>query len=321
VFITGSGFARGAQQLLREQNCIFELGDPRDAPTDIAERVRRFKPDGLIVRQGIITAEVLDAAPQLKVICKHGVGTDNIDVAAASQRGIPVLFTPRANSESTAEHTLALILALLRSIPKEDQRIRTGVFDKRAYEGQELLGKTIGLIGFGRIGRRMAELLAPFRMNMLVYHPSRTRESLPANIVKLQHVEEMFPQADVISLHCPLTPETSGMIHARVIARMKPGAYLINTARGGLINEADLLLALREHRIAGAALDVFDAEPPAADHPFFRLDNVIVTPHVGGVSDKSLENMGMDAVENVLSVLRGQPVDEESFISKKVGNA
>lgn len=318
IFITGSGIAEEAQQLLREENCTFEVGDPKDTPEDLVRKLKAFNPDSLIVRQGKITAEVQDAAPNLKVICKHGVGTDNIDIQAAAQRGIPVMFTPFANFESVAEHTLALILSLIRRIPNEDKRIRNGVFDKKKYDGLELPGKTLGIIGFGHIGRRLAELVAPFKMKVLAYHPSCTGEALAPYISKVKNAADIFPQADIISLHCPLTPETKGMINTKTISQMKQGVYIINTARGGIVNEKDLFRALQEGRVGGAALDVFEVEPPAADHPLFQLGNVIFTTHVAGASDNSLKNMGTDSVKNVLAVLNGESPDMESLVNKEV---
>lgn len=318
IFITGSGIAEEAQQLLRENNCTFETGDPKDTPADLVGKLQAFNPDGLIVRQGKISAEVQDAAPNLKVICKHGVGTDNIDIEAATRRGIPVMFTPLANFESVAEHTLALILSLARRIPDEDKRIRNGVFDKKKYAGLELLGKTLGIIGFGHIGRRLAELAAPFKMKVVAYHPSCTGEVLPPYISKVKKVADVFTRADIISLHCPLTPDTKGMINTQTISQMKEGVYIINTARGGIVNEDDLFQALKNGRIGGAALDVFEVEPPAEDHPLFQFDNVIFTTHVAGASDNSLKNMGVDSVKNVLAVLKGELPDSESLVNKEV---
>ena len=315
IFITGSGIAKEAQQFLRENDCVFEVGDPKDSPEDLARKFKAFNPHGIIVRQGKITAEVLDAAESLQVVCKHGVGTDNIDIAAASERGIPVLYTPRANFESLAEHTLALILALARKIPQQDQRIRNGVFDKKNFDGLELFGKTLGIIGFGISGRRLTELVAPFRMQVLVYHPSRTAEKLPGYIRKVDHAAAIFPEADIISLHCPLNAATRNLINRETIDQMKPGVLIINTSRGGIVNEGDLFQALQERRIRGAALDVFENEPPAVDHPLFKLDNIIFTTHVGGVSDNSAKNMGMDSVKNVLAVLTGAPVDKGSLVN------
>ncbi len=295
IFVTGSGLAPAAETLLHDEGCVSETGDPRDTPADLVAKLTAFNPDGLIVRQGQITAEVLAAAQNLKVICKHGVGLDNIDVEAAKRRGIPVHITGGANTEAAAEHTLALILALLRDVPYEDRRIRGGLFDKRSYAGQELAGKTVGLIGFGRIGRRVAELLPPFHAKAVAYHPSG-----------IATLKDVLSQADIVSLHCPLTPETRGMICAETMLQMKRGVYLINTARGGLVNESDLIRALHDRHIAGAALDVFEAEPLAVDNLLLQLENVILTPHVAGSSDQSLANMGLESVRTVLGVLRSK---------------
>lgn len=315
IFVTGSGIAEEARQLLLKEQCIVDTGDPKDTPADLIRKLAAFNPDGLIVRQGKITAEVQNAAPQLKVICKHGVGMDNIDCVNAAQRGIPVMFTPFANFESAAEHTLALLLSLVRRIPLEDKRIRGGVFDKKKYEGLELYEKTLGIIGFGKIGRRFAELVAPFKMNVLVYHPSATEEPLPGYLSKVKHIADLLPRADIISLHCPLTPETKGLVNKQTIATMKKGVYIINTARGGLVNENDLVQALQEGRIAGAALDVFEEEPPPANHPLFTLENIIFTTHVAGMSDNSVKNMGIQSARNVLAVLKGEKLNREALWS------
>ena len=317
VFITGSGIAEEAQQLLIKNDCTFQVGTPLDTPSVIAEKLKIFNPDALIVRQGKITEEVQNSADNLRVICKHGAGIDNIDVEAASRRGIPVMFTPLANYESVAEHTLALILSLIRKIPEQNNNIRMGKFDKKNFDGLELFRKTIGLIGFGHIGRRVAELIAPFKMKVVVYHPSFSDESLPHNISKVPSVEDVFPVADIISLHCPLTPRTKGMINEYAISQMKKDVYLINTARGGIINERDLILALQQKRIMGAALDVFEEEPPAVDNPLFSVGNVIVTSHIAGISDNSFKNMGVDAVNNILAVLKGESHDHECLVNKE----
>ena len=318
IYITGSGIAEEAQQLLRQEGCAFAVGDPKDTPSDIARELARFHADGVIVRQGRITAEVMDAAAQVKVICKHGVGTDNIDLAEATRRGIPVMFTPLANHESVAEHTLTLILSLIRRIALEDKRIRTGIFSKKDYDGLELLGRTLGIIGFGHVGRRLAELVAPFRMKVIAYDPVFTTAALPYPVTRARDAGEVFSQADIISLHCPLTADTRNLINARTMAQMKRGVYIINTARGGIVNEADLLRALQDRQVGGAALDVFEVEPPAGDHPLFQLNNVIFTSHVAGASDNSLKNMGVESVKNVLAVLTGQTPDRESLVNPEV---
>lgn len=182
----------------------------------------------------------MGAAQTLRVVCKHGVGTDNIDIEAATALGIPVMFTPFANCESVAEHSLAVILALIRRVALQDRRIRAGVFDKMAYDGVELRGKTLGLVGFGRSARRLCELVAPFGTAVVAYHPSRTEERLPDHVRKVGDVFEVFSAADILSLHCPLTNETRELINEHTIAAMKSGVYLINTSRGGLVNERHL---------------------------------------------------------------------------------
>jgi D-3-phosphoglycerate dehydrogenase len=318
IFITGTRIADIALQLLRDRDCVVEIGDPRDSPEDLARKLARFEPDGLIVRQGRIVGAVQDAAKGLRVICKHGVGTDNIDVAEATRRRIPVLFTPGTNTESVAEHTLGLILSLTRGIPQQDRRIRGGTYEKATYDGRELLGMTLGLVGFGRIARRLCELLAPFEVQVVVYHPSCTIEALAGHVSKAQHLEELLPRADILSLHCPLTSATRGLVNGRTIAQMKKGACIVNTARGGLIDEKHLVEALRSGRLGGAALDVLEDEPAAENSPLLGLDNVILTPHVGGASDRSMTNMGLQAVRNVLAVLEREPVDPRSVLNGEV---
>lgn len=309
IFITGSGIIKDAQDILKAEGCVLMQGDPADSPADLEQKVSKFRPDALIVRQGRINNSVISAAGNLKVICKHGIGIDNIDTEAASGRDIPVMYTPDANYESVAEHTLALMLSLVRNIPQQDRTIRRGVFDKTGFSGQELRGKTLGLIGFGRIARRLSELLAPFHVKVVVYHPSGTEEDLPSYISKVPSVGDIYSQSDIISLHVPLTADTRGMIDSEAFDKMKKEAYLINTARGPVVNEGHLIEAIRSGQIRGAALDTFEVEPLAPDSPLFQLDNVILTIHTAGNSDVSLRNMAMGSVNNVLAVMRNEPLD------------
>ena len=318
IFLTGSGIAERAKNFLRDKGCVIETGSPADTPAALARKLSAFNPDALIVRQGKISGEVQDAAPCLKVICKHGVGIDNIDVAVATKRGIPVMFTPGASTNVVAEHTLALLLALLRRIPQEDRQLRSGMFDKSRYSGSELRGKTLGLIGYGRIARRVVELVAPFDVEILVYHPSVTDEVLPRRVSKLKNADEVLRRSDIVSLHCPLTAGTHALINEQAIMRMKQGALLINTARGQLVHEEALVKALRSGRLGGAALDVFVTEPLPANHPLLALNQVVLSAHVGGSSDGSLTQMGMQAASNVLAVLLGQPVDVSNVLNPEV---
>lgn len=318
IFMTGSRLVKEAEDILAREGIIYECGTPKDTSEEIAAKLRDFDPDGLIVRQGKITKAVLDSAENLKVICKHGVGVDNIDVDAATDKGIPVMITINANFESVAEHALALIFSLLRKVPKQDRDLRQGIFNKSNYNGEELFRKTIGLIGFGRIGKRLAELVQPFEPKLLVYDPFLKSNSVPDYIEKIGDLEQIFKEADIISLHCALTPETKGLINKESIALMKNSAYIINTARGPIINEDDIVQALEEKRIAGAALDTFQIEPPDQNNPLFKLDNVVVTSHVGGASNNSLRNMGVGAVKNVLAVLKSEPLPMECVLNPHV---
>jgi len=225
------------------------------------------------------------------------------------------MYTPDANFESVAQHCLAMIFALARRIPGQDRRIRTGNFGKSGYDGIDLRGKTLGLVGFGRIGRRLLELVGPLDMHLLIYHPSNRDENLPRNTDKVKSVEAVLRGSDIVSLHCPLNEDNRGLINSRTIGLMKQGAFLINTARGGLVVETDLVDALRDQRLGGAALDVFEKEPPVKSNPLFTMDNVIATSHIAGSSDQSLHNMGRNSVDNVLAILRGESVDAKVLLN------
>jgi D-3-phosphoglycerate dehydrogenase len=303
VFITGSTLAQEAKALLAEHKCNCSFGTETDGSQEIARKVAVFQPDGLIVRKGIIDARVIAASATLKAISKHGVGVDNIDVAAATKLGIPVMITALANYESVAEHALAMILGLSRGISVQDRKVRRGVWDRSDFDRDDLRGKRLGLIGFGRIASRLAELVGPLEMPILVFDPY---VRAPQPYVQTTDLQELLRAADIVSVHCPLTPETRGLIGRAELASMKPGAWIVNTARGPVIDEAALIEALREKRIAGAALDTLEQEPPAPTHPLLAMDNVVVTAHVGGSSRTALVNMGVGAVENILAVLEGR---------------
>lgn len=318
IFFTGASLINEAKNILSTQNCITEYGNPLDTPEELKEKLRVFNPDGLIVRQGKIRNDTLDVMPNLKVICKHGVGVDNIDIDAATKKNIPVMITAGANYESVAVHTISLLLALLRRITIQDSQIRNGHFNKADYDGDELLNRTVGLIGFGRIGRRFAEIASCFKTKILVYDPYLSISDFPKYVTPVDNLDLIYKSSDIVSLFCQLKPETQGMINKKVLSLMKPTAYIINTARGGLINESDLVLALQQKLIAGVALDTFETEPPSKHNPLYQFDNVIFSSHVGGSSKSSLINMGVGAVENVLSVLKNQEIDRNCVINSEI---
>jgi phosphoglycerate dehydrogenase-like enzyme len=209
------------------------------------------------------------------------------------------------------------MLSLSRKIPSQDRQTRRGEFSKKGFDGQELQGKTVGLVGFGRIARRLCELLAPFKVSVITYHPSNTRETLAPYIRKVDSVEEVLRFSDIVSLHLPLNGETRQLIDRDKLEEMKSSAYLINTARGGLVNEAHLIAALKKGQIRGAALDTFEVEPVPPDSPLYDLDNVVLTMHTAGNSDASLARMAMDSATNVLAVLRGDSLDPRIALNRE----
>jgi D-3-phosphoglycerate dehydrogenase / 2-oxoglutarate reductase len=317
IYIAGSLLAQEAHQILVESGCIIEQGSPKDTPEEISRKLKNFNPDGMIVRQCKITKEAIDASPNLKVIAKHGVGVDNIDVETAFVKNIAVMITANANFESVAEHTLAMIMSLLKRIPLQDRMLRQGVFDKSNYDGEDLYKKTVGIIGFGRIGRRVAELVSCIAKDVIVYDPFIQKTDPPANVKLVSDLDQLFKISDIITLHCSLNGETKGMVNKERIELMRPASYIINLSRGAIINEADLIYALQNNKIAGAALDTFEKEPPDADNPLFKLDNVIMTSHIGGTSKDAFISMGVDAVNNVLDCLNNKATDPDCVLKPK----
>ena len=265
--------------------------------------------DALIVRSETkVTAELLAAGTNLRVVTRAGVGTDNIDVAAATERGVLVLNTPGPNSIAAAEHTLAVTLALLRHVARADASLRAGKWERKAFVGSELYRKTLGVVGLGRIGREVTSRARAFGMEVLIYDPYVSAAAAEALGATAMPLDALLERADIVTLHLPLLPETRGIIGARELALMKGGAFLINCARGGLVDEAALYEALVSGHLAGAGLDVFEREPPTGS-PLLTLPNVVVTPHLAASSAEAQEGVGIVAAETTLAALRGELVD------------
>ena len=260
--------------------------------------------DGFIAGLDAIDAAALAAADWLRVVARYGVGVDNVDLAAAAVRGIVVTNTPGANARSVAELTVALLLLLARPVLRAAAETRAGGWPR--LPGLSLAGKTVGLVGFGAIGRQTARLLAGFDCRLLAYDPLLNEATAAALGVRPAGLDELLAASDFVSLHAPVTPATRGMVDVAFLARMKPGAALVNTARGELVDEAALLGALTSGRLRGAALDAFAAEPPGGDNPLLALPNVIATPHMGAHTDGATTAMGRMALANCLAVLRGE---------------
>jgi D-3-phosphoglycerate dehydrogenase len=267
---------------------------------------------GLVLGAGFsVGGAELDQADTLEVIGRHGVGLDNVDVAAASQRRIPVTYTPDGPTESTAEHALLLILATARRLSQLDRAVRSGAFDIRndpAAMGRELDGLTLGVVGFGRIGRRLAAMCRDaLHMAIYVYDPYLSPEAVAAGGgTWVGDLRELARQVDVLSIHTPLTPETRGLIGPEVLRAIQPGAILVNTSRGPVVDETALIEALQDGRLGGAGLDVYVSQPPAPGSPLLAMDQVVLTPHVGSFTQEGRLRMGLTVVEDVLRALRGE---------------
>ena len=260
---------------------------------------------GAIVSTDPFTADVLRDSPSLQVIARVGVGVDSIDVTAATQMGVAVTTTPGANEDTVADHAIALMLALLRRIPENDSGVRRGDWNRTGVHSPRLLtGCTVGLVGYGNIGRRVASRLSGFDVDLVVADPAMTGSESPRTV----ELDELLSIADVVSLHTPLIPATRHLIDEEALRRMRPNAVLINTSRGEVVDEGALYRALRDRVIAGAALDVFEVEPPH-DSPLMDLPNVVVSPHVGGISTTSLAEMSLRATDSVIAVLGGRVPD------------
>lgn len=260
--------------------------------------------DALIVRSETkVTADVLDAAKNLRIIGRAGVGVDNIDVTVATQRGIIVVNAADGNTMTTAEHTVAMLCALARKIPQAHKTLQAGKWDKKRFVGVELRGKTLGIVGLGRIGRVVANRARAFEMKVIAYDPFVSTEAADEMDIQTGTLDEVLSNADFLTVHTPLTNETRGIINAAAIAKTRRGVRIINCARGGLVDEAALLEAIQAGHVAGAALDVFECEPIAPDNPLLNLEEVIVTPHLGASTKEAQEGVAVTVAEEIRDYL------------------
>jgi len=294
--------AEAGVELLRAHHEV----DTRDATTREELLAAVGDVDALVVRSATrVDAEVLEAGRNLKVVGRAGIGLDNVDVAAATRLGVMVVNAPQSNVISAAEHTVALILAQARNIPQAHVALREGRWERGRFQGAELYGKTLGIIGLGRVGALVAQRLSSFGMRLLAYDPYVSRDRAAQMGVELASLADVLARADVVTVHLPKTPDTTGLIGETELAAMKPGARLVNTARGGIVDEAALAKAVGDGQLAGAALDVF-AEEPTTHSPLFELEGVVVTPHLGASTTEAQDKAGIAIAEQLLLALAGQ---------------
>ncbi len=265
--------------------------------------------DGLIVRSETkVTAEVIRAATRLKVVARAGVGVDNVDVPAATERGIIVVNTPSGNTIAACEQAFALMLATARKLSQADASMKAGKWERKSFMGVELAGKTLGIVGLGRIGTELARRAAAFGMTPIAYDPLVSPAYAQKQGIELLTLDELYHRADFISVHSPLLPETQHMISTAAFEKMKTGVRIINAARGGIIDEPALAEALKSGKVAAAGLDVFEQEPPPPDNPLLSLPNVVTTPHLGASTEEAQIKVAIDAAESVVAALNGELV-------------
>jgi len=313
IVILGRAVAPEAMALAEEAGASVTASETYLRGPDLEAFIAEHQPHGVIVRLGEMTAAAMARAPDLRIIAKHGVGYDTIDVEAAAERGILVSIAAGANAISVAEHSFALMLGVARRTAWLDMRMRSGHWDKPHFLGSELYGKTLGIVGFGAIGRHLAGIADGFGMNVLKFDPADPEPSGRGER-PVASLDTLLDASDIVSLHCPLTPATRNMIGEREFARMKDGAVLINTARGGLVDLNALGAALREGRIGGAGLDTFPHEPPQLTSDLTALANLVLSPHIGASTFEAGTRVGLLAMQQILDAVAGRPIDPHYLV-------
>jgi D-3-phosphoglycerate dehydrogenase len=301
VLLSDSLAQQGLEVLRHHPELQVDL-KPGIKPDDLAAAIGDY--DALIIRSGTrITREIIDRADRLKVIGRAGVGVDNVDVQAATRRGIVVMNSPLGNSVTTAEHAISMMMALARLIPAADRSVHEGKWERGKFIGIEVCNKTLGVIGLGNIGRIVADRAIGLKMKVVGFDPILTPDAAARLGIELVGLEELYRRADFITVHTPLTADTRGLVGTAAFDKMKKGVRVINCARGGIVDEAALAAALKSGKVAGAALDVFVEEPPPKDHPLLAMPGVIATPHLGAATDEAQVQVAVDIAQQVADFL------------------
>nr|WP_320013731.1 phosphoglycerate dehydrogenase [uncultured Desulfobacter sp.] len=277
------------------------------SPEELKEIIGQY--DGLAIRSSTkVTADLLEAADNLKVVARAGIGLDNVDIDAATKKGVAVMNTPGGNTVTTAEHAIAMMMALTRNIPRGTASLKAGRWDKKLLQGRELFNKTLGVVGFGNIGSIAAGLAKGLRMNVIVFDPNISSEHIEKAGFEYVTLDELYARSDYITIHVPKLDATIDLLDAQAFEKMKTGVMVVNCARGGIVNEAALHDAIQSGKVAGAALDVFAIEPPSADHPLLLLDQVIATPHLGASTKEAQTNVSVAAANQIIAYLLNDTV-------------
>lgn len=314
VLVTHDRLAAEAVDLLQSHDVDVIFSPAYAPPEQVAQRVAEFEVDALIVRQGRVTRPVIDASPRLRVIAKHGVGVDNIDLHAAAARNIPVVRGMGSNSQAVAELAITLALALLKEVPWLDAAVKRGEWPKPTFIGRDIGDSVLGLVGFGSIGQQTARMARALGWQVRVHDP-HARDAIRAFDPACERgLEALLRESDVVSLHCPLTRETRHLLDRTRIGLMKRGACVVNTARGALIDEAALAEALHGGQLGGAALDSFAEEPPPKGSPLWQAPNLIATPHIAGVTAGASRAMALMAAQQVIDILDGGEPDARNLV-------
>ncbi len=314
VLVTHDRLAGGAVEMLQAHDVDVIFSPAYSPPDQVAARVAAFEVDALIVRQGRVTQAVIDASSRLRVIAKHGVGVDNIDLHAAAARNIPVVRGMGSNSQAVAELTITLALALLKEVPWLNAAVKRGEWPKPTFIGRDIGDTVLGLVGFGSIGQQAARMARGLGLQVRIHDPHARDAIRGFDAACERELDDLLRESDIVSLHCPLTRETRHLLDRTRIALMKRGACVINTARGPLIDEEALCEALHSGQLGGAGLDSFAEEPPPVGSPLWSAPNLIATPHIAGVTAGASRAMAQMAAQQVIDILDGGEPDARNLV-------
>ena len=313
IVITTPNLAPAAMHVLERLGARLVFLPLSTRPQELAQILARENPHGIISRAIAIDARAIDAAPNLRVISKYGVGYDNLDIAHAARRGIPVLVTRGANSQSVAELTIGLMISLARDLRTLDREVRAGRWIRTIDRGMELSGRVLALVGYGAIGRRVGGIAAALGMQVHAYDPYI--DAAPG-ITLAPDLDALLARADVLSLHCPLSAETRRLLDAGRLARLKTGALVVNTARGEIVDDEAMVAAVETGHVGGYAADTYSTEPPGAGHPLLKLERAVFTPHCGAATAAAAERVALAAANNLVLGLEGRGWQSEDVVNR-----